>query len=200
VTSVDAAGPILLCYDGSDDAREAIDTAAAVFEGGEAVVGCFWQPLAHIANRFAVNLLELVQDPESVNEREAMLAQHLADEGAELATKAGLHAKGRAIEVSLPIDEAIIAYADELDAQLIVLGSRGRSSIASMLLGDVANDVVQRSNRPVFLVPSSRLANRRREELSIDAPSTPHASSTARKVEPAGADDATAQHQPGPPR
>jgi nucleotide-binding universal stress UspA family protein len=168
VTSVAAAGPILLCYDGSDDAREAITTAAVVFGGGEAVVGCFWQPLGHIANRFAVNLLELVQDPGSVNTREAMLAQHLADEGAELASQAGLHASGRAIEVSLPIDEAIIAYADELDAQLVVLGSRGRSNIGSMLLGDVANDVVQRSNRPVFLVPSSRLANRRRDTLAAD--------------------------------
>jgi nucleotide-binding universal stress UspA family protein len=175
---VDATGPILLCYDGSNDAREAIGTSGSLFEGRDAVVICFWQPLAHIANRFAVNLLELVQDPAGVNEREAMLAQQLADEGAALAREGGLHAEGRAVEVSLPVDEAIIAYADELDAPLIVLGSRGRSGIASMLLGDVAHDVVQRSNRPVLLVPASPLANRRRDVLAIEAPSTPHASVT----------------------
>jgi nucleotide-binding universal stress UspA family protein len=165
---MEAQGPILLCYDGSDDARTAINSAATLLEGREAIVICFWQPLAHIANRFAVNLLELVQDPAGVNEREATLARQVAEEGATLANRAGLQTQGRAVEVSLPIDEAIIAYADELDAPLIVLGSRGRSTIGSMLLGDVAHDVVQRSNRPVFLVPSSQLAIRRSEELATE--------------------------------
>ena len=197
---MDAAGPILLCYDGSDDARTAIDTAAAVFEGREAAVICFWQPLGHIANRFAVNLLELVQNPASVNDREAMLAQQLADEGADLASQAGLKANGRAVEVSMPIDEAIIAYADEIDAPVIVLGSRGRSSIASMLLGDVAHDVVQRSNRPVLLVPSSPLASRRREELSSNADSTPHASVTPALAASPELPDLGGDHQPGTPR
>jgi nucleotide-binding universal stress UspA family protein len=168
MTNVAAAGPILLCYDGSDDARTALTTAAALLEGREAVVVCFWQPFAHLAKRFAVNLLELVQEPADVNEREATLAQQLADEGANAAREAGLLVEGRAVGVSSPIDEAIIAYADELDAPLIVLGSRGRSSIKSMLLGDVAHDIVQRSSRPVFLVPSSRLADRRREELTTE--------------------------------
>jgi nucleotide-binding universal stress UspA family protein len=166
MTNVAAAGPILLCYDGSDDARTALTTAAALLEGRDAVVVCFWQPFAHLAKRFAVNLLELVQEPADVNEREATLAQQIADEGAKAAREAGLRVEGRAVGVSSPIDEAIIAYADELDAPLIVLGSRGRSSIKSMLLGDVAHDIVQRSSRPVFLVPSSRLADRRREELT----------------------------------
>jgi|SRR5476649_2502765 nucleotide-binding universal stress UspA family protein len=173
MTSVDSAGPILLCYDGSDDARAAIEAAAMLLGGREAVVACFWQPFAHVARRFAISLLDLVQEPESVNAREGVLAQQLADEGAEIAASAGLRAGGRAIEVSSPIDVAIIACADELDAPLIVIGSRGRSSIGSMLLGDVAHDVVQRSNRPVFVVPSARLADRRHEELAVEAQGTP---------------------------
>jgi nucleotide-binding universal stress UspA family protein len=160
------SGPILLCYDGSDDAAAAIVEAAPLFAGREAVVVCFWQPFAQVAKRFAVSLLEVVQEAPSVNEREAQLAQQLADEAATIATQAGLPAKGRAIEVSKPIDEAIIAYADEIDSPLIVIGSRGRSGIGSMLLGDVAHDVVQRSTRPVFVVPSAPLSGRRREELA----------------------------------
>jgi nucleotide-binding universal stress UspA family protein len=170
---VDAAGPILLCYDGSDDARAAINTAATLFEGRDAIVICFWQPFAYPGNRFAVNILELVQEPASVNEREAARAQQVADEGAELARVAGLAAHGRAVEVSSPIAEAIISSAEKLDTPLIVLGSRGRTRIASMLLGDVAHNVVQRSNRPVLLVPSSQLANRRHDELAIEAEITP---------------------------
>jgi nucleotide-binding universal stress UspA family protein len=159
-------GPILLCYDGSDDAADAIRTAAPLFPGREAVVASFWQPFAQVAKRFAVSLLEVVQEAESINEREGALAVKLAEDGAAIAHAAGLPADGRAVKVSRPIDEAIIAYADEVDALVIVLGSRGRSGIGSMLLGDVAHDVVQRSTRTVLLVPSSRLSNRRREELA----------------------------------
>ena len=101
-----------------------------------------------------------------INAREAELARALAEQGAALARAAGLSAEGRAIEVSEPIDEAIIAYAEELDTPMIVLGSRGRSGIGSMLLGDVAQDVVQRSTRMVVLVPSQRLSGRRRAELA----------------------------------
>ena len=159
-------GPILLCYDGSDDAAAAIEAIAPLFPGRAAVVACFWQPFAQVAKRFAVSLLEVVQNAPDVNEREALLAQKQADNGASIAAMAGLAAEGRAIEVSRPIDEAIIAYADDVDAALIVIGSRGRSGIGSMLLGDVAHDVLQRSTRMVVVVPSPRLSGRRRAELA----------------------------------
>jgi nucleotide-binding universal stress UspA family protein len=162
--TIAAEGPILFCYDGSDDAAASIEAAAPLF-AGHAVVVCFWQPFAEVAKRFAVSLLEVVQEATSVNAREAALARDLAYAGAEIARTAGLEAEAVAVEVSKPIDEAIIAYADERDARVIVMGARGRSSVGSMLLGDVAHDVVQRSSRPVLLVPSARLSGRRREEL-----------------------------------
>jgi nucleotide-binding universal stress UspA family protein len=156
---------MLFCYDGSDDAAASIEAVAPLFVGRPAVVVCFWQPFAEVAKRFAVSLLEVVQEAGSVNAREAALAHDLANAGAAIAHKAGLAAEAVAVEVSKPVDEAIIAYADERDARVIVMGARGRSSIGSMLLGDVAHDVVQRSSRPVLLVPSARLSGRRREEL-----------------------------------
>jgi nucleotide-binding universal stress UspA family protein len=67
------------------------------------------------------------------------------------------------ISVAATIAKGIVEQAaDERDAQLIVLGSRGRSSVGSALLGDVARDVLQRARRPVLVVPSSGLAERRR--------------------------------------
>jgi nucleotide-binding universal stress UspA family protein len=156
---------ILLCYDGSEDAATAIEQAAAIFSDRYAVSVCFWQPFAQVAKRFAISLLEVVQEASSVNEREEAFAKQVADEGAAIATRAGLSCVGLAVEVSKPIDEAIIAYADEIDAPVIVLGARGRSAVGSMLLGDVAHDVVQRSTRAVLLVPSGPLSGRRRTEL-----------------------------------
>jgi nucleotide-binding universal stress UspA family protein len=46
----------------------------------------------------------------------------------------------------------IIAVADEADADLVVLGCRGRSSLGSVLLGSVARDVVLASSASVLTV------------------------------------------------
>jgi nucleotide-binding universal stress UspA family protein len=168
-----SGGPILLCYDGSDDSAAAVRAAAPQFPGRPAVVVVFWQPFAQVARRFAISLLEMVQEAGDVNEREAQLAQQLADDGAAIANQAGFAAVGRAIEVTRPIDEAIIEYAEEIDAPVIALGSRGRSGIGSMLLGDVAHDVAQRSTRMVLLVPSPRLSGRRLAELASGSHAPP---------------------------
>lgn len=46
----------------------------------------------------------------------------------------------------------IVAYADVLDADLVVVGSRGHGTIASALLGSVSRGVLARSKRPVMIV------------------------------------------------
>jgi nucleotide-binding universal stress UspA family protein len=162
-------GPILVCYDGSEGARAALERAAALFSGSEAVVACYWQPFAQSRERFAIEILELVQDAGSVNDREEGLAGRIAAEGAELAAAGGLHAEARAIRIVGPVDEAILAHADELGAAAIVLGARRRSSLRSLLVGDVTNEVVQRAARPVVVVPSPHLADRRRSELGPES-------------------------------
>jgi len=159
----ESGGVVLICFDGSDDAHAAILAAAPLVAAYDVVVACFWQPFADFARTYAVSLLEIVQDASQINEREEARALAVASAGADLARASGVAAAAaRAPKVSGPVDEAIIAFADQLDASLIVLGSRGRSSVGSALLGDVAHDVVQRARRPVLVVPSSSLAERRR--------------------------------------
>jgi nucleotide-binding universal stress UspA family protein len=53
-----------------------------------------------------------------------------------------------------PADE-IVAYADSIGADLIVMGSRGRGAVAGTLLGSVSRDVLHESRTPVVVVPSS---------------------------------------------
>ena len=165
-------GPILVCYDGSEGSKTALELAASLLAPRAAVVTCYWQPFAETTKRLGVDLLELVQDAASINEREEQLAADLAAEGAERARSLGLEAESRAIKIDGPIDEAILIHAEALDACLIVLGARKRSTLRSLLVGAVANEVVQRATRPVLLAPSERLAERRRQELITESPVT----------------------------
>ncbi|MDQ3936027.1 MAG: universal stress protein, partial [Actinomycetota bacterium] len=48
---------------------------------------------------------------------------------------------------------AIVEAADELDARVVVLGSRGLSGVRSALLGSVSYGVVHHSRRPLLVVP-----------------------------------------------
>lgn len=49
----------------------------------------------------------------------------------------------------------VVSCADELDATVIVMGSRGRSTVAAMFLGSVSTGVVHHTQRPVLVVQAS---------------------------------------------
>src|SRR6476469_4667449 len=48
----------------------------------------------------------------------------VSEERASLARDAGLEVEARAVKIDVPIEEAILTHADELDAAAIVLGAR----------------------------------------------------------------------------
>src|SRR6266545_3200722 len=72
--------------------------------------------------------------------------------GAERARRAGFDAEARA-ELSSATWEGIVDVADEIDAAVIVLGSRGLSGIRERLNGSVSHEVAEHSRRPVLIVP-----------------------------------------------
>lgn len=56
----------------------------------------------------------------------------------------------------LPIHREILQYAEEVDADLIIMCLHGRSGFKRLLIGSTAERVVREATRPVLTVPSSR--------------------------------------------
>ena len=73
--------------------------------------------------------------------------------GAQLARESGLQAE--AVAKVGPAVERIIEVADERDADLIVVGSRGHGAIVGTVLGSVSMGLVRKSRRPVLVVKST---------------------------------------------
>lgn len=53
-----------------------------------------------------------------------------------------------------PAAQKVIDYAEEHDIDLIIMGTHGRSGLAHVLMGSVAERIVRKSSRPVMTVRS----------------------------------------------
>ena len=53
-------------------------------------------------------------------------------------------------------DDEILRFAEQQKANLIVMGTHGRTGIEHVLFGSVAEKVLRKSSVPVFVVPSKR--------------------------------------------
>ncbi len=146
--------PILICYDDSDGARRAIAAAADLLRHGRAVVldiGPVLTPAESLAVTAPVTPGALF---EHLNEDDA---RDRSRAGAELARRAGFDAEPRA-DLSAPTWEGIVAVADEIDAAVIVLGSRGLSGPREVFDGSVSHTVAEHAGRPVLIVPPPKAA------------------------------------------
>jgi nucleotide-binding universal stress UspA family protein len=144
--------PILICYDGSDEARRAIDAAAALLGPRRAVVIDVGAPLTPAES---VATLSPVVPGAAFEELNMSVAQERAADGAERARGAGFSAEARA-EVAAPTWEDIVDVADEIDAAVIVLGSRGLTGARELFEGSVSHDVAEHAGRPVLIVPPAK--------------------------------------------
>jgi nucleotide-binding universal stress UspA family protein len=155
--STPPGGPVLLCYDGSSTSGLAIERAGELMAGGPALVACYWEPpvrgatLASAAHPALVaDLEELITELET---RGAELAREVADDGAERARVAGFDPEPVALAGRGSPSSALLAFARERGALAIVVGSRGRARVKSLVLGSVSHAIVYGADVPVLVSP-----------------------------------------------
>jgi len=133
---------ILVAYDGSDASKKAFSTACdlALKEDGE-----LW-------------VLSVARPPEVGDdvETEAVIENSRRYHRRLLAELKAL-VKGKDVKVRFEVSvghpaEQIIYHADQHGVDLIVVGDRGRSKFARLLLGSVSRHVVEHAGRPVLVV------------------------------------------------
>lgn len=154
-TDAATSKPVLLCFDGSDDAANAIATAGRLLGPRPAVVITVSEPIRLWSPSDPATILDapigrLLSRALQFDEIADEVAQRQVGRGVEFARAAGFRAQGRVAHGKAW--RAICDAADELDAVAIVLGARGLTRLQSALLGSVSAAVSIHAGRPVLII------------------------------------------------
>ena len=153
-----ASGPVLIGYDGSDQATAAIEAAGRLFEGREALVQTVWRSCREAAAGGVAGapVGVVVEAVEKLDTEVRQRAQQTAERGAELASSQGLEARGEAVGATGNVWGTLLDTARAGQAAAIVVGSHGRSGFASAFMGSVSRALVHHAPAPVLVVRPPR--------------------------------------------
>jgi nucleotide-binding universal stress UspA family protein len=146
---------LLIAFDGSPTARRAVQYAGQFLTADRAVVLTVWSPMDGGSDPGGYDFdLDGPPDPRDDEDDIALAeAQRINDEGIELALAAGLPAEPLRRAVTITVWQTIIEAADDVDADLVVTGTRATTGFRSLLQSSVADHVLRRGHRPVLIVP-----------------------------------------------
>ncbi len=152
---------VVVGYDGSPAAAAAVEAGAKLFPGARGSICYVWGPPfvgEQVRKRLwqrVGNLDELTAAAEREGEREAT---RIAAMGVTLARAAGWDAEPAVTRTYSAEGTAIVAAAENADADLVLVASRGLGGTEA-ILGSVSDMVVHYCSRPVLVVPYPLLAD-----------------------------------------
>ncbi|MFN2225707.1 MAG: universal stress protein [Anaerolineae bacterium] len=138
---------ILLATDGSPDAGRALDLARdlALRDGARVIVVHAFEPVpGYLGDPVEGRVLA----------RHISAGEQVADDAAATLKEAGANVVVEVLEG--PAADAILKVADVRQCDLIVMGSRGHGTLASLFLGSVSHRVLARACVPVMVVKETK--------------------------------------------
>lgn len=145
---------VVVGTDGSDSSLRAVDRAAAIAagDGAKLIVATAHPPVAEERGRYAIPPgSDHGQDYRTVGQGPYYAILHNARERAHQAGAKNVEEKA---VVGAPIT-ALVQLAEEVGADLLVVGNVGLASVAGRLLGSVPSEVSRRAKMDVLIVHTS---------------------------------------------
>jgi nucleotide-binding universal stress UspA family protein len=154
-------GPILIAFDGSAAARQAVAAAAMLLKPRVTLVLTVWEAgLAHVAVAGPPDVtMTPAVDPSVALDLDKEIhrrAERISDDGAELARSLGLDAEPLAMVDVSDVARTIVEVAREHKAATIVVGSRGLSGFRARLEGSTSKGVLKHAPCPVIVVHDAK--------------------------------------------
>ncbi|MBV8734740.1 MAG: universal stress protein [Solirubrobacterales bacterium] len=149
---------VVIAYDGSPAARQAVAAAARILGACRVLVVTVWEE--GLAYAGPATPLEGMTIPPMVEPGVALdvdravhgHAERVSNEGAALAGSLGLDAQPLAVPDDGNVAGTILSVASERQATAIVVGSRGLGGIRARLEGSTSKDLLRHAPCPVIVV------------------------------------------------
>jgi nucleotide-binding universal stress UspA family protein len=136
---------ILCATDGTEHSDHALRLAAKLAREQDSRLH-----VVHVVERIMGGRLS----GENVFLNEAEIDAHIRSQTSEMTRQTGVHATLHIVRgTTSRIAERLAAIAEELNADLIVVGTRGRSSLGGLLTGSVTPRLLHATTRPVLALP-----------------------------------------------
>ncbi|SIR61968.1 universal stress protein [Williamsia sterculiae] len=150
---------IMVAYDGGPNADRAIGYAAHYLSATTCHVVTAWETGMQQSARLSTYSggMQPLLDTRFDSQVDAALlaeAEQTNARGVDLARQAGLTATGRMVEVTSTVWGTLVHAADDLDVDVLVIGTRGASGLKALLRSSVAERVLKHCHRPVLVVPA----------------------------------------------
>jgi nucleotide-binding universal stress UspA family protein len=152
--------PVVVAYDGSPEAQAAVREAATLFGDRRMLVVTVWErglAAAAFAGTAAGETGMSYQPPDpavaaEIDDLELRRALDVAEAGARVARELGATADAVPVPELVDVAETLSSIAEEHDACVVVVGSRGLGAVKRHLLGSTSQRLLHHTHRPVLVV------------------------------------------------